>query len=171
MTDVISYRTERIEELKKLAKDKNISLSQLTSEIIDYYFDFLIIRQKLNLYRESQPIISKCLELIDDSKLNDLIDFGITDHVQSIRSGTNDYSFESMLDLARLWFRYNKFDLQVFDENDTMKFVCKNQMSKNWNKAASGIEIGIFKHFGFNGVVLSVEKGLMEYKISKQKST
>jgi hypothetical protein len=42
MTDVISYRTEKIEQLKKLAQERNVSVSQLTNDIVNYYFEFFI---------------------------------------------------------------------------------------------------------------------------------
>jgi hypothetical protein len=40
MTDVSTYRTERGEELRKLAEKQNISISQLTSEIINNYLEY-----------------------------------------------------------------------------------------------------------------------------------
>jgi len=62
MTDVISYRTEKGEELKKLAKEKNISISQLTGDIVNYYFEFYDLRNAKPL-KASSELISFCFSL------------------------------------------------------------------------------------------------------------
>ena len=50
MSYAISYRTDREEQLKKIASQKNITLSQLTSDIINHFvkkssiFDEIVLK-------------------------------------------------------------------------------------------------------------------------------
>jgi hypothetical protein len=169
MTDVITYRTENGEELKKLAKERNISLSQLTNDIVKYYFEFFDLRTKANLLKSSSETISYCFSLISESdvlKTTDLCCKVITRYIKTI---TNDFSLASMIKIFLNYYKYNNFEYSEFDEPDYIKIVCKNTMSKNWNEYLS---IGItkcFNHFGFDAVEDSFEDGIHSYKIPKQK--
>ena len=169
MTDVISYRTERMEQLKKLAKEKNISISQLTGDIVNYYFEFYDLRNAKPL-KASSELISFCFSLLSESDLHkttDLVNKEITRFVKTI---TTDYSLDNMLKLIRNYYKYNHFKFSEFDETDYIKIVCNNPMSRNWNKnAVKGLCI-FLNEIGFATVEDSSDDGLHSYKISKHKS-
>jgi len=170
MTDVLSYRTDKIEQLKKLAKKRNLSLSQLSSDIIDEYLQFYVLTQNFDMYRDSKETISLCFELIDKSDLDKIIAFAIKGDVQSIKTTIQEYSFENITDFIRSWYKFNNFKVEEFDQDGIMRFVCKNNMSENWNTVLSAEIVAVYKYFGYDGVIESKEKGLFDFKISKQKS-
>ncbi len=169
MTDVITYRTEKGEELKKLAKERNVSLSQLTNDIVNYYFEFNDLRTKSNLLKQSSETISYCFSLISESdihKATNLCSVVINRYVKTV---TNDFSLANLIKIILNYYKYNDFTYSEFDEIDYIKIVCKNSMSKNWNEyLAMGLSKSL-THFGFDTVEDSAEDGIHSYKISKQK--
>ena len=171
MTDVLSYRTDKIEQLKKLAKKGNISLSQLSSDIIDEYLQFYVLTQNYDMYRDSKETISLCFELLDESDIDKIVAFSIKGDIQSIKTIIQEYSFENITYWVRTWYKFNNFKVEEFDQGESLKFVCKNNMSENWNIMIAGNIVGIYKYFGYDGVIESKEKGLFGYKILKQKSS
>jgi hypothetical protein len=168
MTDVLSYRTDKIKELKKLAKEKNISLSQLSSDIIDDYLDYAKLYSRFDRYSDSREIISICFESIDESALDKVLEVSMSE-VTSAMKAIGVGSFEEVIDIAGTFFRINSFNLDQFDKGPHIDFVSKNPMPKNWNIYASTVLTKLFKNLGYDGVVESVEKGFFSVKISKQK--
>ncbi len=170
MTDVISYRTEKGEKLKKLAKERDVSVSQLTNDIVDYYFEYFDLREKMVMFKSSSEMMSFCFSLISESdilKTTDMLSKVITRYVKTI---TNDFSLANLIKIILNYYDYNHFKFSEFDETDYIKIVCNNSMPKNWNKyAARGIS-KFFSDFGFAAVEDSSEDKLHSYKISKQKS-
>ena len=170
MTDVITYRTEKGEKLKKLAKERGVSVSQLNKDIVDYYFEYFDYRQKMGMFKGSNEMVSYCFSLISDSdiqKTTDLLSKVITRHVKTI---TNDFSLANLIKIILNYYDYNHFKFSEFDEPDYIKIVCNNSMPRNWNKYAVRGLSKFFNDFGFAAVEDSSEEGLHAYKISKQKS-
>jgi len=168
MTDAVTFRTEKMEQLKKLAKEKNVSISQLTGDIVNYYFEFNDLRNAKPL-KASSEVISFCFSLLSESdlqKTTDLVNKEITRFVKTI---TTDYSLENMLKLIRNYYKYNHFEFSEFDETDHIKIICNNPMSSNWNKnAVTGLS-KFLNDIGLATVVDSSDDRFHSYKISKQK--
>jgi hypothetical protein len=169
MSGVISFRTDKMEELKKLAQDEGLSLSKLTAHLVEEYLDFYLLNEKYRMVHVSELVISIGFELLDESDLKKLNEAVVLEAVQSIKTMTNDFSFYKILQIILVWCRYNSLDIERFDEKGFLKLVCKNKMPKNWNIFVSRILIGIFKSFGFEGAIISVEKGLFSIKLEKEK--
>jgi len=169
MTDVVTFRTEEMEQLKKLAKEKNVSISQLTGDIVNYYFEFYDLRNTKPL-KASSEMISFCFSLLSESdlqKTTDLVNKEITRFVKTI---TTDFSLANMIKIILNYYKYNHFKFSEFDETDYIKIVCENPMSRNWNKnAVTGLS-KFLNDIGFATVVDSSDDGLHSFKISKQKS-
>lgn len=169
MADVISYRTDKMEELKKLAQDKGLSLSKITADIVEEYLDFYLLNEKYKMVHVSELVISTYFELLDESDLKKLYEVVVPETVQSIRTMTNDFSFYKILQIILTWCRYNNLEIERFDEKGLLKLVCKNKMPKNWNIYISKTHVGIFKSFGFDGAIVSAENGLFSIKLEKEK--
>ncbi len=136
MTDVISYRTEKGEKLKKLAKERDVSVSQLTNDIVDYYFEYFDLQQKMVMYKGSNEMMSFCFSLISESdilKTTDLLSKVITRYAKTI---TNDFSLANLIKIILNYYDYNHFKFSEFDETDHIKIVCKNSMPRTLNKYA-----------------------------------
>jgi len=136
MTDVISYRTEKGEKLKKLAKERNVSVSQLTNDIVNYYFEFHDLRQKMGIFKGSSKMMSYCFSLISESdilKTTDLLSKVIIHYVKTI---TTDFSLAHLIKIILNYYDYNHFKFSEFDETDHIKIVCKNSMPRTLNKYA-----------------------------------
>ena len=170
MTEVISYRTEKLEELKKLAKVRNVSLSQLSSNIIDEFLEFKELTTKYRMHSDSEKLISHVFELLDESAIEKIIDAYVEEHVDTIKTVTNDFSVPSILNLAKTWTKFNDIPIEEFSEESNLKIVCKNNLSLNWNKMIAKSWIKIFENFGHSGIEDVFKEGMFSVKISKQKS-
>ena len=169
MTDVISYRTEKGEELKKLAKERDVSVSQLTGDIVNYYFEFFDLRNAKPL-KASSELISFCFSLLSESDLQKTTDLANKEITRFVKTITTDFSLENMLKLIRNYYKYNHFEFSEFDEADYIKIICNNPMSRNWNKnAVTGLS-RFLNDIGIATVVDSSDDRFHSYKISKQKS-
>lgn len=170
MTVVISYRTERIEELKKLAKEKDVSLSTLTSVIIGEYLDFRIMTENYKMLRLGRKAVSTAFENLDKQALEKVIKVASEEISKSVKTVITEPSLENLFLLVRKWFKYNEFDLKEFDETDTIKLVCKTNMSKNFNEYISKTLVKMVNLSDYDGTAL-YEDGLMQVKISKQRQS
>ena len=169
MTDVVTYRTERMEQLKKLAKERNVSVSQLTGDIVNYYFEFFDLRNAIP-FKGSSEMMSFCFSLLSESDLQKTIDLASHEISRFVKTVTIDFSLENMIKIILNYYRYNHFKFSEFDETDYIKIVCNNPMSRNWNKnAVKGLCI-FLNEIGFATVEDSSEDGLHSFKISKHKS-
>ena len=168
MANVISYRTDKEEQLKKFAKQRSITLSQLTSDIVNHYLEFYELSTKLDMVRDTKKTISVCFELLDDDDLTKIGEIDTVEVIQSFKMMINDFSFEKLSELVRSWFRFSNYDLEEFDEDTHVKFVSKNKMSRNWNFHQANVFVQIYQHFGFSGSVESTEENLLVFKISKK---
>ncbi len=97
MTDVISYRTDKGEELKKLAKERNVSLSELTNDIVNYYFEFFDLRTKMGIFKASSETISHCFSLISESDIHKSTDLGCQVISRYVKTITTDFSLENLI--------------------------------------------------------------------------
>jgi len=170
MTHVLTYRTDKIEELKKLAEKNGVSLSNQTSKIVDDYLRYHLLTTKLDMYRDSKRMLSACFDFIDEIDLYKLSKIIVEEAVQSIKTMTNDLSLPSISKQVNNWFKFNNFILDEFDQVEHVKVVCKNVMGKNWNIYVANGLVGIFANFGYAGTVDSAEKGFFSVKILKKKS-
>ncbi len=169
MTDAVTYRTERMEQIKKLAKERDVSVSQLTGDIVNYYFEFLDLRNAIP-FKGSNEMISFCFSLLSESDLQKTIDLASHEISRFVKTVTIDFSLENMIKIILNYYRYNHFKFSEFDETDYIKIVCNNPMSRNWNKnAVKGLCI-FLNEIGFATVEDSSDDGLHSYKISKHKS-
>lgn len=168
MNNVITYRTDRIEDLKKLAKEKEISLSSLTSAIIHDYLEHQIITKNFKMFCSGEKALSVAFENLDKKTLEKVIKIATKEVANSIKTMTDEFSFEGIISIIRKWFKYNEFDLREFHEKDTIKLVCKTNLSKNFNEYISKVTVNIINQFGYDGIS-SNEDDIIQIKISKPK--
>lgn len=164
---VVSLRTRRIKELKSLANEMEITISQLSSDIIDEYLEFKELTTKYRMHRESKKVYSYVYEFLDESAIKKVIDLSVEEAIDAIKTMTNDFSLASILNLIKKWAKFNDISIEEFSEESCFKFVCKNNMSLNWNKSSTKVFIKIFEHFGFSGTEDFFKEGMFSVKISK----
>ena len=170
MSNVITYRTDKIEDLKKLAKKNGVSLSNQTSEIVDDYFRYYLLTSKADMYRDSKRMLSASFDFLTEVALYKLSKITIEDAVQSIKTMTTDLSIPNICKQVKNWFKFNNFVLDEFVQEEHVKVLCKNLMGKNWNIYEANTLVGIFASFGYAGTIVSTEKGFFSVKILKKKS-
>ena len=169
MTEVVSYRTEKMEQLKKLAKERNVSVSQLSGDIVNYYFEFFDLRNAIP-FKGSSEMMSFCFSLLSESDLQKTIDLASHEISRFVKTVTIDFSLDNMIKLILNYYKYNHFKFSEFDETDYIKIICNNPMSRNWNKnAVTGLS-QFLNDIGIATVVDSSDDRFHSYKISKQKS-
>ena len=170
MNNIITFRTNKIEELKKLAKKNGTSLSNQPSDIVNEYLHYHLLTSKLDMYRDSKRMLSASFDFLTEVALYKLAKITIEDAVQSIKTMTTDLSIPNICKQVKNWFKFNNFVLDEFVQEEHVKVLCKNPMGKNWNIYAANTLVGIFANFGYAGTIVSTEKGFFSVKILKKKS-
>lgn len=163
---VISYRTNKDEKLKKIAFEKKMTVSQLSTNVIDNYLYEYDLVTKYDMIRDTRKMISLIFDLVSDQDMDKVLEVDSTEVVQSLKSMTTDFSFENILNLLlEKWFNLNNFKLEQFVEEEYVKFACKNTMGKNWNIHQAKVFVRIFENFGFKGNVETAEENLLLFRI------
>ncbi|MBA4719403.1 MAG: hypothetical protein HRO68_10030 [Nitrosopumilus sp.] len=166
----ISVSASEYRLLEKIAAGLNYLVSELVTEKISDFLNLYVFTNKFYMIRDTKKTVSKHFELTSDSVLKILSKIDADEVTQSFKTMTNDFSFEKITKVfVRTWFKFNDLELNEFDENTKIKFVCKNTMSKNWNTHQANVFVKIYKNFGFNGTVITTETNLLIFKVSKTK--
>lgn len=165
---VISYRTDRINELKKVATEKDVSLSNLTSMIIDDYLEYYSLVKNFKMFCVGRKEISAVFEHLDKQAMEEIIKIATMHAYNSIKIATNEFSLEKVVSIIGKWFKYNEFDLREFHEKETIKLICKIDMSKKFNEYVSKVIENLFNKFNYQAISLH-DFDMIEIKVSKQK--
>ena len=115
-----------------------------------------------------EKALSVAFENLDKQTLEKVIKIATKEAANSIKTMTDEFSFERIISIIRKWFKYNKFNLKEFYGKDTVKLVCKTNLSKNFNEYISKVTVNIINQFGYDGIS-SNEDDIIQIKISKQK--
>ena len=77
MTDVISYRTDNIEQLKKLADVKGVTLASLSSKIVEDYLNYFQRIQERKFIAMPREMVFVMYDIMDELNFEKLIEFTI----------------------------------------------------------------------------------------------
>ena len=149
MKDVISYRTPYLDELKKIAKIRNVSLSTITGEIIQDYLHKHQIIKKYDLFHDGRKFLSVAFENIDSENFDKIAEAGANEYAQGAKMSTNDFSLENLLVYFREWIDINNLQLGEFDENDRVRWVVRTNMGQKYNEISANIDKKVLERFGF----------------------
>ena len=149
MKDVICYRTSDIDELRKIAKIRNVSLSTITGEIIHEYLQKHTFRQKYDSIRDGRKFISTAFDHLEPSVFDKIATIDAHEFVRGAKMSINDFSLENILSSFRSWIKVNNLKLSEFDENDRIRWVCETKMGKNYNQITAKSFSKVLEEFGF----------------------
>ena len=149
MKDVISYRTPYLDELKKIAKIRNLSLSTITGEIIEDYLHKHQIIKKYDMFHDGRKFLSVAFDYLDPSIFDKIIEAGANEYARGAKMNMNDFSLENLLLYFREWMEINNLQLSEFDENERIRWVCRTKMGKNYNEISANIFKNVLEKFGF----------------------
>lgn len=170
MKDVVCYRSNNIEELRKISKIRNISLSTITAEIIDDYLHNHTLVKKYNMFSDGKKFLSAAFENLEPTVFEKIATIGAAECSRSAKMSMNNFSLENLLDYFRGWIEINNLKLSEFDENVRIRWVCETNMGKNYNKICGNCFEKVLGNFGFSVNIESISYEDFEIIISKQKS-
>lgn len=149
MKDVISYRTDYLEELKKISKIRNISLSTITGEIIKDFLQNHTIIKKYDLFSDGKKFISAAFENLEPVVFDKIATIGATEFTRAAKMSMNQFSLENLLNYFSGWMELNKLKLSEFDENNRIRWICETKMGKNYNEICANCFKKVFEKFCF----------------------
>ena len=138
MKDVITYRTNDLDNLKKMAKIRNVSLSTITGEIIREYVHEKMILKNLTTIKNGRKFISAAFNHLDPSVFEKIETIGATEFCRSAKMSMNNFSLDNVLRYIKEWIQSNNFKLSEFDENNRIRWICETNMGKNYNQICTG---------------------------------
>lgn len=149
MKDVISYRTPHLDELKKIAKIRNVSMSTITGEIIENYLHNHSLLKKYDMFNDGKKFISAAFENLDPSVFEKVAAAGANECARGARMSMNDFSLNNILTYFREWIEINDLELSEFDENERIRWICQTNMGKNYNEICGNSFKIVLEKFGF----------------------
>ena len=167
MTDVVSYRTDNIDRLKELAEAKGITVSTLSSKIIEEYLNYFQRIQERKFMSMPREMMSLIYDIIDESNFDKLISFTVKWASTDLKMSFHSPNLDSIFLYIQSWFEFNGFILNRFESDDYFRYVCRHDMNKNWSEITSKILVGMFKEFGFEGLQEEIEDDFFAIKVAK----
>ena len=170
MTGVISYRTDLFEALKKLAKSKGVTISTLTSSIVENYLNYYQSTEERNFIAMPRDMLSLIYDSLKESQFDEIIQLTTEGAVRDIKLNFHVITHESIGKYIQAWFDHNGFSLKTLEVDNQIKYACRNDMGKNWNLITSKILVTIFDAFSFKGNVDDARNRFFSIKINERKS-
>ena len=168
LKEVISYRTNDIDALRKIARIRNISLSTITDEIIQDYLIKYKIRSKYDMISDGRKFVATAFEHLDPSVFDEIATIDANEFVRGAKMTLNKFSLENILVSFRGWAKTNNLKLIEFDENDRIRWICETKMGKNYNEITAKAFQKVLEKFGYRTNVESYSSDVFEMIFLKQ---
>lgn len=170
MTGIISFRTDLLEALKKLAKSKEVTVSTLTSNIVENYLNYYQSIEERNFIAMPRDMLSLIYDSLKESQFEEIIQITTEGAIRDIKLNFHVITHEIIGKYILEWFDHNGFSLKTSEVDNQIKYACSNDMGKNWNLISSKILVTIFNAFGFKGNVEDARNRFFSIKINQSKS-
>src|SRR3990170_5390852 len=108
MTSVISFRTTASEELKKIAKKKNISLAGVSAEIIENYVRSSHLISKYEMFNDGRKFIVSAFDNVVPSAFDKISEIGARECIRGAKMAMNEFTLENLLMYFRGWIELNQ---------------------------------------------------------------
>lgn len=171
MTEVISFRLQESEQLKKLATQKGMTVSALSTRIIENYLNYYHYVENYNFIAMPRNMLSEIYNKVDIERAEKIIDIGTKIALSDIKLNYDEPRLTDIINYLHVWFDHNNFILSNFDKNGYFKFVCRHDMGKNWSKITSKILSQIFLTLGYESKVIEVEEDNFSFQVTKNKKS
>jgi hypothetical protein len=169
MTEVISYRLQNADELKNLAIQKGITVSTLSSRIIEKYLNYYHYIENYNFIAMPRTMLTEMYNQLDPAKSESLIDIGAKIALADLKLIYDDPNLLDIINYLHVWFDHNSFILKHFDKDGQFKLVCRHEMCKNWSQITSEILAQIFIRSGYDSRVTEVQDDNFSFQVDKKK--
>lgn len=155
MKDVISYRTPHLDELRKIAKIRNVSVSTITGEIIHDYLHNHTLEKKYDMFNDGKKFLSAAFENLDPSVFDKVAAIGAAECARGAKMTMNNFSLQNLLSYFKGWMEMNGLELSEFDETERIRWRCETNMGKNYNEICANSFKKVLESFGFSTIVES----------------
>lgn len=167
MKDVICFRTDNLDDLKKIAKIRNVSLSTITGEIIKDYLNNHTIIKKYDMFSDGKKFITSAFENLDPSTFEEISTAGANECARGAKMSMNNFTLQNLLSYFKGWIEINDLQLSEFDENERIRWICKTKMGKNYNQICGNCFKKVLENFGFSSIIDSFNDEFFEIIFSK----
>lgn len=169
MTEVVSYRLDDTEALKNLASQKGITVSTLSSKIIENYLNYYHYIENYNFIAMPRTMLSELYSHVDPDNANSIIDVATKIALSDLKLSYEEPNLSDVINYLHVWFDHNSFILKHFEKNDSFKLVCRHDMNNNWSEITAKILVEIFTRLGYKSTVLEVQDDNFSFHVEKQK--
>lgn len=147
MTEVVSYRLsdENSKSIEKLARKRGMPLATLSSKIIDNYLNLnLQLEESGYVFLPKQPL-RILLKSLDESKFDPIIEAAAKQIMFYLSLRTIKVTDKDVIEGLERWCEGNAMMLELYDENEFTKLICKHDLGINWSKIVIGILSQLFQ--------------------------
>jgi len=129
----IKIDPEKYNQLEKIAKLEGITLSKLGEKMIDGYLLFFHDFNRLRLIGLPRPLVIELYANLDKKKIQDVIDVGILQAMNLLKTELPVLSFENVTCYIKHWFFNNSITFHVHPLDDKrIKYTCRHGLGNNW---------------------------------------
>ena len=168
MTEVISYRLHDAEALKNLADQKGVTVSTLSSKIIENYLNYYNYIENYNFIAMPRTMLTELYNAVDPSNSKSIIDVATKIALSDLKLSYDDPNLLDVINYLHVWFDHNNFILKHFDKNTQYKLVCRHDMGRNWSDITSQILTQIFIQLGYQSKVIEFHDDNFSFQVDKK---
>ena len=132
-------------KLRKMSEEKETKPSSLAAEIVRKSLDFWEKKRERGEITQARFVIAKYMNMLDSSKIDEYIE-DIASYIlgeMKIQVGKLDYEeFEKRL---LKWNKENNIEFAKFEEHDSITYVSKHDLGRNWSELQCRIYMMMLK--------------------------
>lgn len=168
MTEVISYRLHDSEALKNLANQKGVTVSTISSKIVENYLNYYHYIENYNFIAMPRTMLSELYAHLDPDNSKSVVDIATKIALSDLKLSYDNPNLIDVINYLHVWFDHNSFILKHFEKSDNFKLVCRHDMKENWSKITSQILVQIFSQLGYQSKVLEVQDDNFSFQVEKR---
>lgn len=135
-------------KLKKAALDKEVKSSTLAANIVKKSLDFWEKKSERGEITQPRFVLSKFMEMLDTSKIDDSLEYIASYILGEMKIQVGKLDFDEFERRITKWNKENNLEFAKFEESDSVTYLSKHDLGKNWSEVQCKIYSKMFENVG-----------------------
>lgn len=169
ITESVTLRFHKglVDNLRKEAKEKNISLNSLMGQIVMQHLDWHAHSIKAGFITVRKSKIIKMLEKLSEKDIVEIAQYvskrESKDFIMMLR---NEYNISSALDVIETWIKIAGYSYRHDVRGSEHSYVIHHDMSKKWSLYLREQYRFIFEDFGLPRIDFDLSESMLSFKVN-----
>ncbi|GKS67351.1 hypothetical protein YTPLAS73_08980 [Nitrosarchaeum sp.] len=135
-------------KIKRAADENGIKSASLAAKLIKKSLDFWEKKGERGEITQARIIIAKYMEMIDESKIDEHIDDIVSYILGEMKMQVGKIDFIEFERRIMEWNKENRIEFAKFEEADSVVYLSKHDLGKNWSEIQCKVYSRMFEKMG-----------------------